>query len=148
MPQILNVGKVLASTPSGRKIDSYGLRIVTLSTQELKRLFLHGLQQAIEKGSQAAYLHKNMPPQYYRHITAEAETDSGDFERIRPDNHLFDCEATQYAMVNRLLFGGADRFVRAQPQQQAPQPPAQPQPPAPNPFTGGSFGGGNPYTGR
>lgn len=112
MPTKVNVGKILETTPSGKKINRYGLQVLELNTPVLKRLFQHGIKQAIEKGSQAAYLHKDMPPQYYRHITAEAENDQGEFERLRKDNHWFDCEAMQHGLISREIEGGIDLLAR------------------------------------
>lgn len=148
MPNKVEIGKIMETTPSGKKINRYCLQIVTLNTQALKRLFLHGLQQAIAKQQHAAHLFKDTPKQYYQQITAEAEDENGEFVRLRPDNHAFDCEASQYAMISRELHGGVDKLSARRPQQQAPQPPAPSQATAPNPFTGGTASGINPYTGR
>ena len=148
MPRKLDIGKIMETTPSGQKINRYCMQIVTLNTPQLKRLFLHGLEQARNHGQQAAHIFKDAPRHYYAQITAEAEDAEGNFERLRPDNHAFDCEATQYAMISRELHGGVDKLSARRPQQQAPQPPAPSQATAPNPFTGGTPSGINPYTGR
>jgi terminase, large subunit len=149
LPSKIKIGKVLETMPSGRQINRYGMQIVEMNTPVLKRLFLHGIKQAMEGGSGAAHLHAEMPPQYYRHITAEAEDDSGNFVRLRPDNHWLDCEATQYGLISRELSGGVDQLARSH-QVAPPSTPAQPpQPKQPNPYTAGRTDTGvNPYTRR
>lgn len=152
MSNKLDIGKIMETTPSGKKINRYCLQIVTLNTPVLKRLFLHGIGQAIQHQQQAAHLFANTPRHYYQQITAEAEDENGDFVRLRPDNHALDCEATQYALISRELHGGIDQLSRnmratAQTVKKNLVQNSTGEP-APNPFTGGSFGGGNPYTGR
>ena len=148
MPGKLSIGKVLETTPNGRQINRYGMQIIELNTQVLKRLFNHAIKQAQEKASGAAYLHKDMDPRYFKHITAESEDDSGNFVRIRPDNHWFDCEAMQHALISRELHGGIERISQRRPQP-APAPTPKPPTPTENPYTTGRMGDGmNPYTRR
>lgn len=113
LPTSLNVGKILEVTPSGKKIDRWGLQILELNTTRLKNLFFHGLKQAREKASKAAYISKGIPDQYFRHITAEVIDANGEYKKIRPDNHWLDCEMMGYGIVSRELVGGLDGLARA-----------------------------------
>lgn len=113
LPTSLSMGKILEVTPSGKKIDRWGLQILELNTTRLKNLFFHGLKQAKEKGSKAAYLSTGTPDQYFRHITAEVIDANGEYKKIRTDNHWLDCEMMGYGIVSRELVGGLDGLARA-----------------------------------
>ena len=143
MPTKIKMGAILETLPSGKRIEHGGLRIVELNTGTLKGLFMHQLQQAGEGGSRAAYLHADTPEQYFRHITSEAQDDTGAWRLVKGrDNHWLDCEMMQQAAVCAELLGGLDAVARAiQPRQQIQQP-QQKQQPAPrrdDPFTRGTM---------
>jgi phage terminase large subunit GpA-like protein len=124
MPTKIKMGAILETLPSGKRIEHGGLRIVELDTGTLKGLFMHQLQQAAEGGSRAARLHANTPQQYFRHITSEAQDDTGAWHLVKGrDNHWLDCEMMQQAAVCAELLGGLDAVARTN----------QPKPPAPTP---------------
>jgi len=113
LPTMVNIGKILETTPSGKKIAHGGLQIIELNTGALKDLFFHAINQASDKSSGAAYLNSKTPDTYFRHITAEAKDEHGNYIRIGKDNHWLDCEMMQQGMVSRELYGGMTLLVKA-----------------------------------
>jgi terminase, large subunit len=111
MPTKISIGKILETTPSGKKIAHGGLQIIELNTPVLKDLFFHAIDRAAENASGAAYLNDQIPDSYFRHITAEAKDNDGNYVKIGKDNHLLDCEMQQFGMISRELFGGIDRLL-------------------------------------
>ena len=114
MPDKLKIGHILESTPSGKKIAGAALQLIELNTISLKTLFLHSLDQACKKSSGSAYLNKDVPDAYFRHILAEVQEADGTFRKVARDNHWLDCEMMQQGMVSRLLHGGIETVRQAE----------------------------------
>ena len=91
----LSLGKPLDKTPSGKAIPG-GLQIVSLDTLKLKDALHYSLEQAVERGHMAAYLHSETNRHYAKQILAEEKrlNDKGveEWVQTRRDNHLLDCE--------------------------------------------------------
>jgi phage terminase large subunit GpA-like protein len=147
MPTKISIGKILETTPSGKKIAHGGLQIVELNTGSLKDLFFHALDQAVKKESGAAFLSADTPDSYFKHITAEVKEHDGAYRRIGRDNHWLDCEMMHRALVSRELHGGIEAVARRhQPSASRPAQPVRADTPE-NPYLAGS-GSGNPYIQR
>lgn len=148
LPTKLTIGKILETTPSGKKIGGAGLQIIELNTQQLKDLFFHALDKACKHEASGAHLPSDIADAYFRHITAEAKENDGSYKRLSRDNHWLDCEMMQQGMISGELFGGLEvvrRMAHAPATAPTPQtPPPQPKKPQENPFLAGR---GNPFTG-
>ena len=111
----LHVGKPLDRTPSGHAIPG-GLQIVLLDTEKLKDMVIYRLNQAIEGGDQASYLHAQTDEDYARQITAEEKqvTERGveAWVQLRPENHLFDCETLCQVCAEPEWMGGGVHLLR------------------------------------
>lgn len=145
--------------PSG-KVAKYGVKPVLIDTDYFKGEFHRRLQCARDQEECAAYLHAETEEWYAQQILAEVKKKrpNGDYEwvRVKPDNHMLDCEIGILAMADKGLFGGIRRFEGQErpptpqvPKPQQPQTPQQPQPPRQsfNPNLAGlsnpsAFGGG------
>jgi terminase, large subunit len=153
LPSALSVGKILETTPSGKKIEHGGLQIVELNTARLKDLFFTALEQAKAKESRAAYLDAGTPDSYFRHITAEVKNDGGEYKKIRADNHYLDCEMMQFGAVSAELKGGLAAIgrvilARAEREKAPKTAPEQPQNDLGNPFLGRKTAAQNPFLRR
>ena len=113
---ILNVGKVRDQTPSGKPLKG-GLRIISLDTHKLKDSYHYRLQQAIEGGPRAAYLHSGTNNQYAKHILAEEKRVDGRgvemWVQIKARNDLFDCEILAAACADPEWPGGGVNLIGA-----------------------------------
>lgn len=92
----VKMGTPMDKTPSGKPIPG-GLQIVTLDTEKFKDAFFHRMDQAVEKGELAAYLHAETGRDYFGHISAEhkVENEKGvlQWKRIGSRrNDWLDCE--------------------------------------------------------
>ncbi len=155
MPTKISIGKILETTPSGKKIAHGGLQIVELNTVSLKDLFFHALDQAINQESGAAFLSSDTPDAYFKHITAEAKDHDGTYIRLGRDNHWLDCEMMHRGLASRELHGGIEAVARRSknipPTQKQPeeQKPVENKPVEENPYLGRPSGPTiNPYLRR
>jgi phage terminase large subunit GpA-like protein len=111
MDRIVKVGQPIDKTPSGKSLEG-GLSIATIDTGAAKDAVFFRLGQAVAgEDIQPAYLHKQTGPDYARQITAEEkrlnEKGVKEWVRIRPDNHLLDCECIALAIAEpEMSFGG------------------------------------------
>lgn len=100
---LLKIGKPLDKTPSGKPMPK-GFRIMTLDSGKLKDIFVGRLQNAIDDKPMGAFLHKDVDKIYINQITAEEKQMDNkgvvEWVQVRKDNHLLDCEAMQFALVD------------------------------------------------
>jgi len=115
LPGMLSLGKIIPSTPSGKKLQG-GLRILSIDTAKAKDQFHHRLSLAEKELPGGAYLHKDTRVDYAAQILAEEKqiNDRGIEEWVNPhrrDNHLFDAEILAAACVEMEFPGGGLRLV-------------------------------------
>jgi len=100
---------VLDSYPSGKPIPG-GLALYRIDTDSVKDQFFYRLNQAQEAGPHSAFLHKKVGVDYARQILAEEkrlnEKGVQEWVRIRPDNHLLDCECLAMIVADPEWPGG------------------------------------------
>ena len=119
MDRIVKVGQPIDKTPSGKPLPG-GLSIATLDTGALKDAVFFRLGQAVAgEDIQPAYMHKQTGADYARQITAEEkrlnEKGVKEWVRIRPDNHLLDCECIALALAEPEMQGGGVNLLFPQP---------------------------------
>jgi len=109
-----------------------------MDTEKLKDTYHYRLNQALEHGPQAAYLHKGVEKDYARQIMAEVkELDEKGVEHwVNPHNranHLLDCEVICHAAADPEFPGGGIHLIRG--------PGNSPPPPVPPAARQGRAGG-------
>ena len=116
------LGSPIDKTPSGKPMPS--LQIVSIDTDKLKDALWYRLDQAKDHAPQAAYINRETPDFWLRHLTAEEKRRNRDgtmeWVQVRRDNHLLDCEVYALASVDWGLLGGLRPF-----QVRPPEPPKQ-----------------------
>ena len=128
MPSPVGKGRSREAHPSGKAVK-YGVTPTLIDTNYFKGEFHRRLQCARDQEEYASYLHAETDEAYARQILAEVKKKrpNGEWEwvRIRPDNHLLDCEVGILAMTHEGLFGGIKRFEGLKPSAGPPAQPAQ-----------------------
>lgn len=111
----IHMSKPIDKTPSGKPLPG-GLQIILLDTDDIKDMFFYRLNQAIERGAQAAYLHAKTGQDYASHITAEEkERDEKGVERWikkKARNDLLDCECLAMMCADPEWPGGGIHLFR------------------------------------
>lgn len=99
----VSLGKNLDRTPSGAPLPG-GLQLIMLDPSQLKDMYHHRLQCALEGDPQAAYLHRETGVDYARQILAEEkqidEKGQQVWVEVRRDNHYLDCECMAMACAH------------------------------------------------
>lgn len=123
-------GKYIDRLPSGKPLPG-GIQLILLDTDKLKDMVFYRLTQAMKKEDFAAYLHKDVGPDYARQIMAEEKrlNEKGVLEwvQVGTDNHLLDCEVLCQACAEPEWIGGGVNILL----------PAKPKPPKPEKESGG-----------
>jgi phage terminase large subunit GpA-like protein len=106
---IMREGKMLDQTPSGKPLPG-GLRLIHLNTDALKDMIYNRLEAAQNNELRGAYLHKETGLDYAKQILAEEkilnEKGLPEWVRVKPDNHLLDCEVGAMAAAEPGFRGG------------------------------------------
>lgn len=124
----IQVGKPLDKTPSGKPMPG-GLQLVMLDTGKLKEMYHHRIAQAVEGGTQAAYLHSKTGEDYARHILAEEKRINAkgmeEWVQVSRDNHWFDAETLSMICAEPEWPGGGVHLI-APPRKPTTRQPHQP----------------------
>jgi phage terminase large subunit GpA-like protein len=103
------------ATPSGKSLPNW-FRIIQINTDAMKEHVYYGLQQAIDQGPNALYLHKDTGVDYFRQITAEEQrmnrAGQKEWVVIRKDNHLLDAEVLAVSLAQPQWVGGGVNLFR------------------------------------
>lgn len=109
------IGEPLMATPSGKALPNW-FRIIQINTDAMKEHIYYGLQQAIDQGPNALYLHKDTGVDYFRQITAEEQrinrAGQKEWVVIRKDNHLLDAEVLAVSLAQPQWVGGGVNLFR------------------------------------
>jgi len=125
----VHMTKPIDKTPSGKALPG-GLQILQLDTNDIKDMFFYRLNQAMEHGAQAAYLHAETDQVYATHITAEEkERDEKGIERWiqkKARNDLLDCECLAHICADPEWPGGGIHLFKSPAPAEKKAPPAKP----------------------
>jgi phage terminase large subunit GpA-like protein len=116
IPGIIKKGEALLKTPSGKKLPDW-FHLALIDTEKIKDMFHYGLNQAIEGGGNALYLHRETDEIYAKQILAEEKRMDrkrkvAKWENIqqRP-NHLLDASCGAYALALPQWIGGGVNLI-------------------------------------
>jgi phage terminase large subunit GpA-like protein len=129
MPTRFRMGEPLMQTPSGKALPNW-FRITTINTDAMKDYFHYGLDQAVEKGINALYLHSETERSYFDQVTAEEKRiDSkkgvAEWVKIRRDNHYLDAEILAISCAQpQWVGGGVNLLAPRRPKQEQKKKPA------------------------
>ena len=107
----ISLGKPLERLPSGKALPvGHGLQVLEINTDRMKERFFYRLGLAQKHEDMGAYLEATADNRYASQITAEEKRlgkgGAVEWHKLRPDNHMLDCEALQMAMASGELYGG------------------------------------------
>jgi len=109
------VGEPLLQTPSGKALPAW-FRIITINTEVMKDYYHYGLDQAINRGPNALYLHAETGEDYIKQATAEEKRVNrqgvAEWVKLRRDNHLLDAEILAISLAQPQWVGGGVNLMR------------------------------------
>jgi phage terminase large subunit GpA-like protein len=111
----VHVGKPLDKTPAGKPIPG-GLQIIQLNTDQIKDMIHYRINQALEGGTNAAFLHKDTGNDWVRQVVESEEKQLDEkgresWVRKHTDNHLLDCEGICQACADPEWPGGGIHLI-------------------------------------
>lgn len=106
-------GEPLLRTQSGKPLPNW-FKIVSINTVMLKDYYHYGIQQAIDKGPNALYLHSEVGKDYFDQVTAEEKRIEKKVAKwvAKGANHLLDCEVLAVSLAMPQWPGGGVNIVR------------------------------------
>lgn len=109
------LGEPLLKTQSGRKLPDW-FRVVSINTDAMKDYYHYGIDQAINNGPNALFLHNKTGQDYFKQIAAEEKRVNkqgvAEWVRINKENHLFDCEVLAISLAQPQWVGGGVNLFR------------------------------------
>lgn len=129
IPGTFKVGEELAKAPSGRRLPAW-LRLILVDTHRMKDVYHYHVEQASSGNPFGCYLHSETGKDYVNQILAEEKRKDRKgaerWVRIRPDNHLLDCEVLALSLAHYQFPGGGINIYARQPEESASAQPSAP----------------------
>ncbi|MCG6534357.1 MAG: phage terminase large subunit family protein [Syntrophales bacterium LBB04] len=115
IPARFKAGEPLLTTPSGKPLPPW-FHIILIDTDQIKDFFHRGIEQAVEGGSSALFLHAETDAVYAKHVLAERKVIDPKTAAItwqaKGANHLFDASLLAVSLAQPHWIGGGVNLIR------------------------------------